>query len=857
MKRLLLLVVTQLAAAFDWTLLGSGNYYTSFITTMTVPPVPAQPTSGSATYFYWPGLQTATTAPDYLPIGYGVLQPVLTYGASCVEGQPSGASVYRGWHISGEYVNLATTAYAGYRGCLGGNMMDVTPGDSLLMSMTLSGTTWTQTVTRQGVACSGAGNGVSTSSGCQVTYSIDMKGQGQVRAEIVLELYYQAVVTSNVFFTDITLTVVAAEPSISQRFCTSSSRLQSTEVCTGMSLSSDGKTCTIQQCEFIATASAITNEKKKATSSGSGSNVATVTSSSSNSSSSGDGSDISPANIVSMPQDSNSTSSGGDDTASSNSTVSASNGTSSSSLTGSSGSSDSSSSTTATTSNSNTSSSTSHTAMYAGIGTAVAFVVAGGFLVMRRKSGLASASVRPVDEFSTRIAGSASENDAKIDIPALSVLNVKSGLARSQSSANARSQSRNGNNPNRGNDGNEPSQSRNENHVGEGSGTGRSQSRNENHVGSGNGRSQSRNEIVDGRSQSRNENPSSSSGHSQSRNENLSTGNGRSHSRNDSHAVVSSGSSRTTTPENIGGSHNGRSVYEEKTDGISYGHSHSRAGNNDGSTSGNVRMKDIDVADSRSGRKDIGEAGDSNNSRLRSHSRDTADVIAAYAVTSGNGRAHSTDRRHSRDAAVEGFSSGNSRRYSRDVIAESIGSGNARSHSRDPSEVVASGNSRIHAGRDNHSISASGNSRSTNRRSQIRDIDSSVLREIDQTSSSNRRSRVWTDKDEDSVIAGRSHLREADTGNEMSGNFRRPWTSDDHGSRSRDHSPLGRSDGNASGNSRRPNTKGSGRDNSATRVGRRPRTGANATTLSAAFDSGDEVDISRGRQDLSKSGHTG
>ncbi|KAJ3074454.1 hypothetical protein HDU98_011237 [Podochytrium sp. JEL0797] len=251
-----LLAATQVSA-FDWTLLGKGNSYTSLTTTLTVPPVPARPATGDATYFYWPGLQTNTAATNYNPIGFGVLQPVLTFGPACTPNQPQGVSVYRGWHISAQYVNPTGTV-AGHKGCLGGNMMDVQPGDNLLMTMVLQGTVWVQTVTRQGVACSGPGNGVNGASGCQVTYSIDMQGQAQNRAELVLELYYQAVVTSPVTFSGISMTILNAEPSTSTRFCTSTSRLQTGETCSGMSLSADGKTCTIQQCFFAASASPVT-----------------------------------------------------------------------------------------------------------------------------------------------------------------------------------------------------------------------------------------------------------------------------------------------------------------------------------------------------------------------------------------------------------------------------------------------------------------------------------------------------------------------------------------------------------------------------------------------------------------------
>ncbi|KAJ3237577.1 hypothetical protein HDU81_009273 [Chytriomyces hyalinus] len=252
---LCVLALSLPVSAFDWTLKGPGNTYTSLECRMTVPPVPVRPAAGKdATYFYWPGLQTNQYAPNYNPIGFGVLQPVLTYGKACTPNQPAGASVYRGWFISAQYVNPKGTE-TGYKGCQGGNMMDVAAGDTLMMSMVLQGTTWVQTVTRVGVACSGPGSGVSTPDGCQVSYALDMRGQGQNRAEIVLELYFNAVVTDNVLFSDIRLVAAKPEPAGSVAFCNSLSRLQANEACSGMALSQDGLTCTISSCLFTATAS--------------------------------------------------------------------------------------------------------------------------------------------------------------------------------------------------------------------------------------------------------------------------------------------------------------------------------------------------------------------------------------------------------------------------------------------------------------------------------------------------------------------------------------------------------------------------------------------------------------------------
>ncbi|KAI9336326.1 hypothetical protein BDR26DRAFT_490506 [Obelidium mucronatum] len=368
---LVLLATAHDALAFDWTLLGAGNGFTAFTTTLRVPPVPARPATGDATYFYWPGLQTNAAARNYSPIGFGVLQPVLTFGPACTPNQPRGASVYRGWHVSAQYVNPGGKV-ATHSGCLGGNMMDAAPGDALLMAMVLQGSTWVQTVTRLGVACSGPGSGVDTSAGCQVSFAIDMLGQGQNRAELVLELYYQAVVTHDVSFTDISMTILNPEPSNSTRFCTPTSRLQKTETCSGMVLSADKKTCTIQECLFTAPAVVVVPPPVSA---GSGTDA--------------NGTPISPGNVLPPPPPEDETS---DPVDPSNSGSSSSPGSGSSSS-GSNGSTSNGSNAISGPNNAvvlnqtSTSSGPSKTLIYAGAGVGAALVVAiGAFVLIRRNS---------------------------------------------------------------------------------------------------------------------------------------------------------------------------------------------------------------------------------------------------------------------------------------------------------------------------------------------------------------------------------------------------------------------------------------------------------------------------------------
>ncbi|KAJ3267448.1 hypothetical protein HDU76_011803, partial [Blyttiomyces sp. JEL0837] len=215
---------------------------------VTVPPLPVHPAPDhTATYFLWPGLQPgyADATDNLLPIGNGVLQPVLTYGPACTPNQPPKSDPYRGWWISAQYVNTNGRT-PGYTGCLGGPVMDVQPGDVLSLNLFLQpgSTTWTQTATV-------------SSTGKSVSYNIDMKGQSQGRAEIVMEMVNDASLYFDVTFTDIELIVqIPNDPG----FCfnpksTWSHEKKPGETCNGASLSADGKVCTIQSCVFSATGS--------------------------------------------------------------------------------------------------------------------------------------------------------------------------------------------------------------------------------------------------------------------------------------------------------------------------------------------------------------------------------------------------------------------------------------------------------------------------------------------------------------------------------------------------------------------------------------------------------------------------
>ncbi len=137
------------------------NAITQVTTTLTVPPEP--PATGAV--IVWPGLVPCCsgTNPTYLPIAGGTLQPELTWGPTYAPTtQPS---AYSTWWISGQYNNFAGSE-TGYIGFQSGSAISVNPGDSLLESLTLSGTVWNEQITDETTSQS-------------ASFQIDMLGQTQ------------------------------------------------------------------------------------------------------------------------------------------------------------------------------------------------------------------------------------------------------------------------------------------------------------------------------------------------------------------------------------------------------------------------------------------------------------------------------------------------------------------------------------------------------------------------------------------------------------------------------------------------------------------------------------------------------
>lgn len=191
---------------------ASGQtHITSLTTTLTVPPKPA---SQNGTLFLWPGLEPLTQNINSL----GVLQPVLTWGGTCAPGAPND---YNSWWISGQYVTYTTN-------CAGGPGMDVAAGDQLNLAITLSGTTWTQTIT-------------DVQSGKTVTFDQDLKGQAQGWA--IFEIESDGVEpTADVIFTSTTLTFADSDSSACQPSSFGANDYYSAPV-----TSTDGKSCCVSK----------------------------------------------------------------------------------------------------------------------------------------------------------------------------------------------------------------------------------------------------------------------------------------------------------------------------------------------------------------------------------------------------------------------------------------------------------------------------------------------------------------------------------------------------------------------------------------------------------------------------------
>lgn len=189
--------------------------FTSLKTTLTVPKRPSTSTS-QGTLFLWPGLEPGRGSSI---TNLGVLQPVLTWGASCA----SSTVPKDTWWISCMYVT-------GMGVCSEGDSMTVAVGDKLDIEMWLDGTMWKQKATNR-------------SNGKSVTFDIDLGGAIQYWALFAIEEPSQGVKPSeDIVFTDTVMKLAKSTPS-----ACAPSDVGPTDWLSTPRVSKDGKTCCVSK----------------------------------------------------------------------------------------------------------------------------------------------------------------------------------------------------------------------------------------------------------------------------------------------------------------------------------------------------------------------------------------------------------------------------------------------------------------------------------------------------------------------------------------------------------------------------------------------------------------------------------
>ncbi|KAJ3075412.1 hypothetical protein HDU98_008241 [Podochytrium sp. JEL0797] len=293
LSQLVVLVSLSLLApvdAFDMVLNNVGNTFTYFQVTLKVPPLPIRPPLGTqATYFLWPGIQPGFVSNNvnFMPIGNGVLQPVLSFGPSCIPNVSPTLDYYSTWIISGLYVNLGGQPTG--QVCNGGPILQVPPGDALTLTLQLdtSTGTWLQTI-------------ASATLGNSVTYSINLGNQSQGRAELHVELYNSATQYFPVEFSSITLRVSQAGDSA---FCFGKGNLATDmikkgETCGTGVVGADGVTCTVDKCVFAPDAPAPEGVNVPVVSSGAVSNLQSTSAAAATAAASGSVSTVAGGSVV-------------------------------------------------------------------------------------------------------------------------------------------------------------------------------------------------------------------------------------------------------------------------------------------------------------------------------------------------------------------------------------------------------------------------------------------------------------------------------------------------------------------------------------------------------------------------------
>jgi hypothetical protein len=183
--------------------------------------VPAKPSPTRGTLFLWPGLQPLRSDQT---VGYGVLQPVLTWGSSCA---PGTLSAEDGWWISAQYVGTPPGSFGVT--CKGGKVMKVDIGDKIEIAMTLKGTNWTQRLTNQ-------------KNGQSVDFTYDLKGQKQQWLLHQIEVPTSTKPTDDVIFTNIVAKLSKSQP----KSCAPNAK-GANDYFAPARVSADGTTCCISK----------------------------------------------------------------------------------------------------------------------------------------------------------------------------------------------------------------------------------------------------------------------------------------------------------------------------------------------------------------------------------------------------------------------------------------------------------------------------------------------------------------------------------------------------------------------------------------------------------------------------------
>jgi PKD repeat protein len=145
------------------------NNIVGLVTEMDVPTKP-DPVGGLG---IWPGLQPdpAGKSGNFNVLGRGLLQPIMGWGITGCNATTPDQANYGTWWVEGYYMNTGATSVTT---CGGGSLMSVNPGDHLKLSMTLTGTVWTQLITN-------------ITNGKTVSYARDLLGQDQTVALFAIE----------------------------------------------------------------------------------------------------------------------------------------------------------------------------------------------------------------------------------------------------------------------------------------------------------------------------------------------------------------------------------------------------------------------------------------------------------------------------------------------------------------------------------------------------------------------------------------------------------------------------------------------------------------------------------------------